>query len=290
MAHLTSPHAEIYDASVLRLVHIALAEDIGSGDITSETIIAAERWAKAIVIAKSAGVICGLAVAGLVFRTVDPEIVWEEWATDGDTVGPQTPIATVYGTARSILAAERTALNFLQRMSGVATLTRRYVEAIAGTGARILDTRKTIPGWRLLDKYACRIGGAENHRRGLDDMILIKDNHIAAAGSIEAALHAVRHLWEEGKMRIEIEVQSHDQLERALACGGFHRIMFDNFSLDDLRRAVALIGRRYETEASGGVRLETVRAIAETGVDFISVGALTHSAPALDISMELTLE
>lgn len=234
--------------------------------------------------------VCGLSVAGLVFRTVDPETVWEALRTDGDTVSAQTPIATVYGAARSLLAAERTALNFLQRMSGVATLTRRYVDAVAGTGARILDTRKTIPGWRLLDKYACRIGGAENHRRGLDDMVLIKDNHIAAAGSIEAALAAVRPLWEQGRIHIEIEVQSLDQLERALACGGFHRIMFDNFSQDDLRRAVARVAHQYETEASGGVRLETVRAIAETGVDFISVGALTHSAPALDISMEIILE
>lgn len=283
-------HPELYDASVLRLVHIALAEDIGTGDITSETIIAPERRAEAMVIAKSAGVVCGLSVAGLVFRTVDPETVWEALRTDGDTVSAQTPIATVYGAARSLLAAERTALNFLQRMSGVATLTRRYVDAVAGTGARILDTRKTIPGWRLLDKYACRIGGAENHRRGLDDMVLIKDNHIAAAGSIEAALAAVRPLWEQGRIRIEIEVQSLDQLERALACGGFHRIMFDNFSTEDLRRAVARVAHQYETEASGGVRLETVRAIAETGVDFISVGALTHSAPALDISMEIILE
>jgi nicotinate-nucleotide pyrophosphorylase (carboxylating) len=283
-------HNALYDASVLRLVQIALAEDIGSGDITSEATIPADRRARATLVAKSSGVICGLPVAALVFRTVDPDTAWEGLASDGDTATAGTPLAHIYGSARSLLAAERTALNFLQRMSGVATLTRQYVEAVAGTGVRILDTRKTIPGWRLLDKYACRIGGADNHRQGLFDMVLIKDNHIAAAGGIEAALAAVRRVWEEGRIRIEIEVQSLGELERALACGGFHRIMFDNFSLDDLRRAVALVNHRYETEASGGVRLQTVRAIAETGVDYISVGALTHSAPALDVSMDIALE
>lgn len=283
-------HNALYDASVLRLVQIALAEDIGSGDITSEATIPADRRARARLVAKSPGVICGLPVAALVFRTVDPDTAWEGLASDGDTATAGTPLAHIYGSARSLLAAERTALNFLQRMSGVATLTRQYVEAVAGTGVCILDTRKTIPGWRLLDKYACRIGGADNHRQGLFDMVLIKDNHIAAAGGIEAALAAVRRVWEEGRIRIEIEVQSLSELERALACGGFHRIMFDNFSLDDLRRAVTLVNQRYETEASGGVRLDTVRAIAETGVDYISVGALTHSAPALDISMDISLE
>jgi nicotinate-nucleotide pyrophosphorylase (carboxylating) len=188
-----------------------------------------------------------------------------------------------------LLAAERTALNFLQRMSGVATLTHQYVERVRGTKARILDTRKTIPTWRLLDKYACRIGGAENHRLGLYDMVLIKDNHIAAAGSIEAALRAVQQHWNEQRILIELEVQSFDQLEQALHISGFHRIMLDNFSIDDLRRAVNMIDGRYQTEASGGVRLETVRAIAETGVDFISVGAITHSAPALDIAMDIVI-
>ncbi|KXB97356.1 MAG: hypothetical protein AA908_07725, partial [Chlorobi bacterium NICIL-2] len=230
-------HKALYDASVLRLVQIALAEDIGSGDITSEATIPADCRARATLVAKSPGVICGLPVAALVFRTVDPSTAWEELAGEGDSVAAGTPLAHIYGSARSLLAAERTALNFLQRMSGVATLTRQYVEAVAGTGTRILDTRKTIPGWRLLDKYACRIGGADNHRQGLFDMVLIKDNHIAAAGGIEAALAAVRRVWEEGRIRIEIEVQSLSELERALACGGFHRIMFDNFSLDDLRRA-----------------------------------------------------
>lgn len=283
-------HNALYDASVLRLVQIALAEDLGTGDITSEATVPDDRRARATLVAKSPGVICGLPVAALVFRTVDPDTAWEELSSDGTTITAGTLLAHIHGLARSLLAAERTALNFLQRMSGVATLARQYVEAVAGTGARILDTRKTIPGWRLLDKYACRIGGADNHRHGLYDMVLIKDNHIAAAGSIQAALAAVRPMWEEGRIRIEIEVQSLGELERALACGGFHRIMLDNFSLEDLRRAVALVARRYETEASGGVRLDTIRAIAETGVDFISVGALTHSAPALDISMDLSLD
>lgn len=279
----------IHDASVLRLVQIALAEDIGSGDITSEAIIAADWHARATLIAKAAGVVCGLPIAALVFRTVDPETAWEALVEEGQSVEPRTPIAHVYGAARSLLAAERTALNFLQRMSGVATLARRYVEAVAGTGARILDTRKTIPAWRLLDKYACRIGGAENHRMGLYDMVLVKDNHIAAAGSIEAALAAVQPLRESRQYRVEIEVQSLEQLDRALAVGGFDRIMLDNFSIDQLRAAVERIGGRYETEASGGVTLDTVRAIAETGVACISVGALTHSAPALDISMDIAI-
>ncbi len=279
----------IHDASVLRLVHIALAEDIGDGDITSEAILEPSIYARATLVANTDGVVCGLPVAALVFRTHDPDTRVEELVEEGTFVTRGTQIAHVYGSARSLLAAERTALNFLQRMSGVATLTHQYVERVRGTNARILDTRKTIPAWRLLDKYACRIGGAENHRLGLYDMVLIKDNHIAAAGSIEAALRAVQQHWAELRVHIELEVQSFDQLEQALQVGGFHRIMLDNFSIDELRSAVDMIGGRYQTEASGGVRLETVRAVAETGVDFISVGALTHSAPALDIAMEIAI-
>jgi nicotinate-nucleotide pyrophosphorylase (carboxylating) len=279
----------IHDASVLRLVHIALAEDIGDGDITSEAILEPSVYARATLVANADGVVCGLPVAALVFRTHDPDTRVEELVEEGTLVTQGTQIAHIYGSARSLLAAERTALNFLQRMSGVATLTHQYVERVRGTKARILDTRKTIPAWRLLDKYACRIGGAENHRLGLYDMVLIKDNHIAAAGSIEAALRAVQQHWNEQRVLIELEVQSFDQLEQALHIGGFHRIMLDNFSIDDLRSAVNTIDGRYQTEASGGVRLETVRAIAETGVDFISVGAITHSAPALDIAMDIVI-
>jgi len=279
----------IHDASVLRLVHIALAEDIGDGDITSEAILEPNVYARATLVANADGIVCGLPVAALVFRTHDPDTRVEELVEEGTLVTRGTQIAHVYGSARSLLAAERTALNFLQRMSGVATLTHQYVERVRGTKARILDTRKTIPAWRLLDKYACRIGGAENHRLGLYDMVLIKDNHIAAAGSIEAALRAVQQHWNEQRVLIELEVQSFDQLEQALHISGFHRIMLDNFSIDDLRRAVNMIDGRYQTEASGGVRLETVRAIAETGVDFISVGAITHSAPALDIAMDIVI-
>jgi len=278
----------IHDASVLRLVHIALAEDIGDGDITSEAILEPNVYARATLVANAEGIVCGLPVAALVFRTHDPDTRVEELVEEGTLVTRGTQIAHVYGSARSLLAAERTALNFLQRMSGVATLTHQYVERVRGTKARILDTRKTIPAWRLLDKYACRIGGAENHRLGLYDMVLIKDNHIAA-GSIDAALRAVQQHWNEQRVLIEIEVQSFDQLEQALHIGGFHRIMLDNFSIDDLRSAVNTIDGRYQTEASGGVRLETVRAIAETGVDFISVGAITHSAPALDIAMDIVI-
>lgn len=280
-------HSMLSSASVLRLVHIALQEDIGTGDITTEATVPEGLRASATIVAKSDTVVCGLPIAELVFRTLDRTIEWDALVEEGTAVPAHTPIATVRGPARWILVGERTALNFLQRMSGVATLTRRFVEAVSGTRARILDTRKTIPAWRVLDKYACHIGGAENHRAGLFDMVLIKDNHIAACGSIEAALAAVRPLFDEGRVRIEVEVQSLEELDRALAVGGFHRIMLDNITLDQLRIAVDRIGGRYQTEASGGVRLETVRAIAETGVDFISVGALTHSAPARDISMEL---
>lgn len=279
----------LYDASVARLVQIALAEDVGTGDITSECIIPPSREVQATIVAKAAGIICGLPIAELVFRTFDPNIVSELCVPEGTHVESGIAVARIVGPARSVLAAERTALNFLQRMSGVATHTRRYVERIRGTKAQILDTRKTLPGWRILDKYACAVGGAANHRMGLYDMVLIKDNHIAVAGSIRAALQATRPLFEEGKHTIEVEVQSLEQLEGALQCGGFHRIMFDNFPLEQLRKGVERVGGHYQTEASGGITLDNVRAVAETGVDYISIGAITHSASALDISMEVEL-
>jgi len=276
------------DASIIRLVQIALQEDVGTGDITTECLFSGEApLAHGRIIAKASGVICGLPIAALVFRELDAEAILQPLVSEGAWVEAGTVVAEVVGPAPAILAAERTALNFLQRMSGVATLTRRFVEMVQGTGATITDTRKTIPGWRRLDKYATAIGGAVNHRMGLYDMVLIKDNHITAAGGIRQAVERCRRELGDASVRIEVETRSLSQVQEVLQCEGVHRVMFDNFPPDEVRRAVELVAGRLETEASGTIRLETVRAYAETGVQFISVGYLTHSAPALDLSLEL---
>jgi nicotinate-nucleotide pyrophosphorylase (carboxylating) len=278
------------DSAILRLVQIALAEDIGSGDLTGEALLDAESPGHAVLLAKSPGVIAGTTIAGLVFGQVERTITCDWQVEEGSRVEAGTVIAHVHGAVRGLLTAERTALNFLQRMSGVATLTRRYVDAVAGTGATILDTRKTIPGWRMLDKYAVAAGGGTNHRIGLYDMVMIKDNHIAAHGSIAGAVAVVRERlkeWNQHDIQIEVETKNLSEVSEAVSCEGVTRIMFDNFSPELLREAVILVGRRCQTEASGGVSFDTVRAIAETGVQFISVGALTHSASALDISLDL---
>lgn len=277
------------DASTLRLVQIALTEDVGTGDVTAESIFGESDRAVAEIIAKTGGVICGLPVAALVFREISPEVDVLPLVVEGSYVPAGTVIARVDGAAADVLAGERTALNFLQRMSGVATLTKRYTDAIAGTGATILDTRKTIPGWRLLDKYAVKTGGGNNHRFGLFDMAMIKDNHIAAAGGITQALKKCREALVGTQKKIEIETDTLDGVREALQCGGFHRIMFDNFTPELTAEAVQLVAGRYETESSGGITLENVRRYAETGVNFISIGALTHSAVALDISMDVQL-
>ncbi|HVZ41026.1 MAG TPA: carboxylating nicotinate-nucleotide diphosphorylase [Candidatus Kapabacteria bacterium] len=277
------------DSSTLRLVQIALAEDIGSGDVSAEALIDPEAMARGVFLAKAEGIIAGTALATLVFNQVDRSISCDWLVNDGDRVKGGQVIAHVQGTVRGLLSAERTALNFLQRMSGVATLTRRYVDAVAGTGAVILDTRKTIPGWRLLDKYSVTVGGGVNLRMGLYDMVMIKDNHIAAHGSLTHAVAEVRrHIaeWGRNDLKIEVETKNLEEVREALACEGIARIMFDNFPLEMMREAVTIVAGAVETEASGGVNLETVRPIAETGVQFISVGALTHSAPALDISLD----
>ncbi len=280
----------LIDRSVLRLVQLALAEDIGSGDLTSESLVDGGDQAHGVLLVKEPGVLCGTILAGMVFGEVDREITIEWSAVEGAYVKPGTVVAHLRGPARTMLTAERTALNFLQRMSGVATLTRRYVEEIAGTGATILDTRKTLPAWRLLDKYSVKVGGGANHRMGLYDMVMIKDNHIAAHGSIGAAVGAVLRYFDllgiEG-VAIEVETQTIEQVAEALAAPGVTRIMFDNFTQERMEGAVSLVGGERETEASGGITLQTVRSFAETGVDFISVGALTHSATALDISLDL---
>lgn len=277
------------DRSTLRLVQIALAEDIGTGDLTTESLVDKDNLSHAVFLAKEKLVVAGSIVAGIVFGEVDRSIVCDWQAGEGEMVEPGTVLAHIHGPAQGILTAERTALNFMQRMSGVASLTRRYVEAVSGTGAIILDTRKTIPGWRTLDKYAVKIGGGANHRMGLYDMVMIKDNHIAAHGSITAAVNAVRHYFSERGITgvgIEVETTNLDQISQALGCEGVTRIMFDNFTPEELREAVLFVNDRLETEASGGITLDTVREVAETGVQFISVGALTHSATACDISLD----
>jgi len=273
------------DLIVEPTVRAALAEDLGrAGDITSIACIDAGATLAARFVTRKAGVLAGMACARLALAALDPAASFTATASDGDTLQPGTMIAEVSANARAVLSAERTALNLLGRLSGVATLTRAYVDAVAGTGAVITDTRKTTPGLRALEKYAVRCGGGVNHRFGLDDAILIKDNHVVAAGGVGPAIRRARafagHL-----VRIEAEVDSLAQLDQALA----ERpdvIMLDNFSLDDLFAAVARAKGEAVLEASGGVTLETVRAIAETGVDVISVGALTHSAPVLDIGLD----
>ena len=279
---------ELINSEIIRLIQIALHEDINSGDLTAESIFPIRgAWTSGLLMAKSDGINCGMDIAKLVFDTVSGNTcVWESLLSDGDFVKNGTPIAKISGEARDILSGERTALNFMQRMSGVATLTHTYVSAISGTETRILDTRKTIPGWRALDKYAVRIGGGYNHRMGLYDMALIKDNHIAAAGGIYQAIALCRNYISENTP-LEVEADTIQQVIVILECPGVQRIMFDNFTPIQTRAAVELVNGRCETETSGGIHLETIKAYAETGVDYISVGALTHSAAALDISLDL---
>ncbi|NLV74881.1 MAG: carboxylating nicotinate-nucleotide diphosphorylase [Chloroflexi bacterium] len=266
----------------------ALAEDIQSGDITSLATIPPDRALTGRFVVKGEGILAGLEVAQEVFRQLDPQVRFEALAADGSPVSKGDVIARVVGNGPAILTAERTALNLLQRMSGIATLTQCYVAAVAGTHAIILDTRKTVPGLRAFDKLAVALGGGSNHRIGLYDMVLIKDNHIEAAGGITQAVEQVRAWPGSRGLKIEVEVTNLEQLREALALR-VERIMLDNMSLDEVRAAVAITAGQTELEASGGVNLDSVRAIAETGVDFISVGALTHSVMALDISLEVSL-
>jgi nicotinate-nucleotide pyrophosphorylase (carboxylating) len=270
--------------TVERIVLAALAEDIGAGDVTTDATVPADAVGVADLLVKEAGVVCGVRVAETTFRALDPDIRFEAIASDGDVVDPPSVVARISGSERAILTGERVALNFLGRLSGIATLTRHYVDAIEGTGTAVLDTRKTTPGLRELEKYAVACGGGRNHRFGLDDAVLIKDNHLRAARSVPAAVELVRAA---SALPIEVECDTLDQVAEALAVG-VDAILLDNMSLDELREAVVLTGGRARLEASGGVTLDTIRAIAETGVDEISVGALTHSARSLDVSLELT--
>ncbi|HEY8616416.1 carboxylating nicotinate-nucleotide diphosphorylase [Phenylobacterium sp.] len=273
------------DLMIQPVVRGALTEDLGrAGDVTAQACIPAEARMAAVFAVRKPGVISGLACARLAIAELDPEARFEPLVADGASVAAGAVLARVSANARALLSAERTGLNLLGRMSGIATLTRAYVDAVSGTKARIVDTRKTTPGLRALEKYAVRCGGGVNHRFGLDDAILIKDNHVAACGSVGEAVRRAKtfagHL-----MKVEVEVDTLEQLDEALP----HRpdvIMLDNFSLDDLREAVRRVDGHVVLEASGGVSLQTVRAIAETGVDVISVGALTHSVGVLDIGLD----
>lgn len=257
-----------------------LAEDVGSGDVTTRAVIDEDTTCRAVVLAKEPGVVCGLEAAAAVFAELG--VAFEPLVAEGETVGPG-PIAEVEGPARGVLTAERVALNLIGRLSGIATLTRHYVEAIEGTGATILDTRKTTPGLRALEKHAVATGGATNHRFGLDDGVLIKDNHLRLAGGIAPAVARARAATD---LPVEVEAETLAQVREAVEAGA-DTILLDNMTLDELREAVALVDGRAKLEASGGVTLDTVRAIAETGVDFVSAGALTHSARSLDVSLEV---
>jgi nicotinate-nucleotide pyrophosphorylase (carboxylating) len=274
-------------AVVHDLVRRALAEDAPWGDVTTDTLIPASTSAEGRLVARDNGVASGLPVADVVFEELDPHVAFRPCVRDGSRVAAGTVLAEIRGPAHAILTGERVALNLVQRMSGVATATARFVDAVAGTGAAIVDTRKTAPGLRLLDKYAVRCGGGSNHRYSLSDAVLVKDNHLALLGDRDpaAALRAMRAQIPH-TMKVEVEVDRIDQIENALAAGA-DVILLDNMSPAALREAVELIAGRALTEASGGVSLDTVRAIAQSGVDLISVGALTHSVRALDISLEL---
>jgi nicotinate-nucleotide pyrophosphorylase (carboxylating) len=268
-----------------KIIENALLEDIHTGDITTMAVVPEKRAADARLIAKEPMVLAGIEVAARVFVIVDPEVRFTARFADGARLRAGDVIADITGDAASLLQAERVALNLLQRMSGVATLTARYKEAVAGTTAKVVDTRKTTPGLRLLEKYAVRVGGGSNHRTGLYDAVLIKENHIAAAGGISVAVARAR-AFVPHTMKVEVETENLDQVAEALDAGA-DIIMLDNMDLETMRRAVAMIDGRSLCEASGGVSLETIAAIAATGVDIISVGALTHSARAMDISMLL---
>jgi len=271
--------------SLDRLIEQALLEDIHTGDITTQAVVPGTRPASARLIAKEPLVVAGLSVAGRVFLRLDSRAVFTPCLSEGSRAVAGDILATVEGNAADLLMAERVALNLLQRMCGIATLTARYVQAVSGTQARIVDTRKTTPGLRELEKYAVRVGGGINHRTGLYDGVLIKENHIAAAGGIAEAVSRAR-AYIPHTLKIEIETETPGQVEEALAAGA-DIIMLDNMDCDTMRRCVGMIGGRAQVEASGGVNLDTVRAIAETGVGIISIGALTHSPRAMDISMLL---
>ncbi len=271
-----------------RLIDLAFAEDIGDGDHTTLSCIPPTAMGKSKLLIKEAGVLAGIEIACEVFHRFDPEMQVDVFIHDGATVKPGDVAMVVSGKIQSLLQTERLMLNVMQRMSGIATMTKRYVNQLAGTNTRVLDTRKTTPGMRMLEKMAVSIGGGVNHRIGLFDMILLKDNHVDFAGGITAAIDRARtYCTEKGKdLKIEIEVRNFDELLQVLNHGGVDRIMLDNFTPEDTKKAVAMINGQYEIESSGGITFDTLRDYAECGVDFISVGALTHSVKGLDMSFK----
>lgn len=278
-------HFPLTKQEVTSVIAAALEEDDTKHDITTAATVMSNRRARCRLVSRQTGVIAGLALACEAFEQLDKAVTMRIEQEDGTRINPETPVMFLSGHARGLLSAERVALNFVQRLSGIATLTARYVEAVAGSGARILDTRKTTPGWRSLEKYAVRCGGGLNHRMDLSSAVLIKDNHLAAVdGDIALAVKRARAVAPAG-IKIEVECDRLDQVSVAIDAGA-DVIMVDNMGLMDLREAVKLVDGRAVTEASGGVNLDTVRLIAETGVDWISVGALTHSAPALDLALD----
>jgi len=267
-----------------QIVRAALAEDIGAGDITTESVISAEQRAEAVLLAKEPCVVAGLPLVEAVFSELDRSVHLKRVADEGDVMEPGQRVCRLDGPARAMLTGERTALNFLQRLSGIATLTRQFVEAVAGTKTKILDTRKTTPTLRALEKYAVAVGGGENHRMGLFDAVMIKDNHRALLSKLGDVVAAARKNYP--RTPIIIEADTLAQVEEALAAGADH-ILLDNMTTSELRDAVTLVAGHAKTEASGGIRLSNVREIAETGVDYISIGALTHSARSVDLSLEM---
>ena len=276
------------ETEIRQAVRQALAEDIGTGDVTTLACVPPEATARAVLRARESMVLAGLAFARIAFHELDPNLKLQTRAEDGQRLAPGDVALEISGSARAILTAERVALNFTQRLSGVATLTARFVAAVSGTTARILDTRKTTPGWRRFEKYAVACGGGTNHRTGLYDLVLIKDNHLAAlAGAapnpIAAAVQRARQAWPQ--LKVEVEADTLEQVDQA-ADAGADFILLDNMPPDQLREAVRRVRGRSQTEASGGIRLETLRSVAETGVNFISVGAITHSAPAVDLGLD----
>ena len=271
-----------------RLIDLAFAEDIGDGDHTTLCCIPEDAMGKSKLLIKEDGILAGVEVAKKVFARFDPTMEVEVFMGDGSRVKKGDVAMIVTGKVRSLLQTERLMLNIMQRMSGIATMTDRYVERLKGTKTHVLDTRKTTPGMRMLEKQAVKIGGGVNHRIGLFDMILLKDNHVDFSGGIKNAItRCHKYLEEKGlNLKIEIEVRSFDEIRQVMECGGVDRIMLDNFSVEDTRKAVEMIGGKYETESSGGITFDTIRDYAECGVDFVSVGALTHSVKGLDMSFK----
>lgn len=280
-------HAILDKELIKNFIINSLQEDVGDGDHTSLATIPAGTTGKAHLLVKDEGILAGVELALEIFNTVDPELKVTTYLQDGDAVKVKDVVLIVEGSVHSILIAERLVLNCMQRMSGIATVTRQIVDMLAGTNTKVLDTRKTTPGLRYLEKWAVRIGGGVNHRFGLYDMILIKDNHVDYSGGVRQAIgNALEYTATHKKLAIEIEVRNLDELEQVLQTGGVDRILLDNFKFDDLRQAVAIVNGRYITEASGGITIDNVRDYAACGVDYISMGALTHSVKSLDLSLK----